>query len=82
MTKICSDPTLRPPRRLQNLAWKVGGQAVGEDLVLQKIDFSSQGRSPPAGQAAWYVAGQKITLSIILPAKYAYSPCPLDVSSY
>jgi hypothetical protein len=73
---------LRQPGDYKPKTLQVGEQAVGEDLVLQKIDFSSQGRSPPAGQAAWYVAGQKITLSIILPAKYACSPCPLNVSSY
>jgi hypothetical protein len=63
VTPFCALPGDYKPKTLQ-----VGWQAVGEDLVLQKIDFSSQGRSPPAGQAAWYVAGQKITLSIILPA--------------
>jgi hypothetical protein len=33
ITKICSDPTLRSPRRLQI---QVGQQAAGEELVLQK----------------------------------------------
>jgi hypothetical protein len=33
ITKICSDPTLRSPRRLQN---QVGWHAAGEELVLQK----------------------------------------------
>jgi hypothetical protein len=43
ITKICSDPTLRSLQRLQN---QLGGQAVGEDLVLQKPSANTREHRP------------------------------------